>query len=572
MKVGDYMLIIDDSKLKLLKMKEKMLELAGKTDLEALDEYRDLAVSIDEDCYQMIIKEIKDSNYNNLPLEEQIKTLRVIEDDYNYLNELQCGFRNVYSKYKDEELSLTNLDNILVDNIQARISQIEGYLMNAKNLKSNKLELDRLNQSLIAATDGKKQVGDLINDIQAKLREEVKSARGRKYAKDDKLAVTSIAIELQEFGINLSEIINDGEWLDKVYSDLLNEKKEKQETLNTALSLPNKDEAICAMYMEELLKSNYKLVIVELIKEVFSDNDDYDLFKDSLYKIEDLIKEIKNNLKELNIKFYINPFNQIKIKDYIHQFEKSNDYEVDISSIKETMIYLSNMIDEMEKHNSEFLSSISDDVPILKEDTNTVYLDIPKEKDEVISSDDVILELLKPDAASDNQVIKIRNLQSDFMKSRVKEKTDSVIKRVCEMYCPKEKKEIVPDLVIEKPIEVVKEEEAPIENVKEEVEPFLEPTLFEEIKDSEIFSEDNIEGVKKEETVPIEEAKEEVDLFKEVEPFLQPTLFEERKDSEIFSEDNIEETKEEAKPLEENDEMKMPDVFWVSKEESDENK
>jgi len=535
------MLVIDDSKLKLLKMKEKILELSTNIDTKALNEYRDLAVAIDDYCYQTIIKEIKDSNYNNLPLEEQIGVLRGILDDYNYFNEMQCNFRNTYSKYSNSGLSLTDISNILVDNIQNRISQIEGYLMNIKNLKSNKIELDRLNQSLIAAVDGKKQTAELIMNIREKLKLDVLNSRGRIYADDNRLEVTNISIELSNFGINLNDIISNDELLNTVYSDALNEKKEKLETLNTALSLPNKDDAICGMYMFELLKSNYKFTLVELIKEIMNSNTDYYLFKDSLYKIEDLIKEIKNNLKELNVKFYINPFDQIKIKDYICVFEKTKDYEIDINAIKQTMTYLADMIDEMEKRNNEFLLSINDEVTILREDINTLYLSIPKEDVNVLEGDDSITEILKTADVKANQVIRVKQPVIGFMKGRVKEKTNSVIKRVFEMFCQKEKKEVIPDLVVEK-LQAIQE------------------------------------------TVPNEEQKNnEIELFQEVEPFLEPTLFEDRIDSEIFSDNSnrqinlsssepktvIEQTEDVKEDAVED---KMPELFWTPKEEEETSK
>ncbi len=124
------MLVIDDSKLNLLKMKEKLLELSPNNLDKYLDDYHKLVLEIDEDCYQMILKEIKDSNYNNLPFEEKIKVFADIINDYNYLNELQHLFRRTFSKYSNEELNLSPLDNIMIDEVQSKKSMIEGYLIN----------------------------------------------------------------------------------------------------------------------------------------------------------------------------------------------------------------------------------------------------------------------------------------------------------------------------------------------------------------------------------------------------------------------------------------------------------
>ena len=163
------MLVIDDSKLKLLKMKEKMLDLAI-NDNTTLDEYKTLAIQIDSECYEMIINKVKDNNYNNLPFEEQIKFFNEIIEDYDYLNELQCRFKKVYAKYSEEELELSDLSNIMIEDVRVKASQIEGYLVNIKNLKSNKMELDRLNQTLLKATDEQKKLNDLMLEIRRKLK------------------------------------------------------------------------------------------------------------------------------------------------------------------------------------------------------------------------------------------------------------------------------------------------------------------------------------------------------------------------------------------------------------------
>ncbi len=479
------MLVIDDSKLNLLKMKEKMLELIDERS-SILKDYRDLAIQIDYECYQMLIDEIKNSNYNNLPFEKQITTLRSILDDYNYLNEIQWTFRNTYGKYSKEELLLSDLSIILVDDIETRISQIEGYLMNNKNLKSNKMELDRLNQSLIVAVDCKKSVQETIDEIHKKLKEEVLGARGRKRSEDGKSEATDIATELNSFGIDLHAIIDDNELLDRTYSEALKERNEKQETLDTARGLPNSDAEICSMYARDVLNANYKIVLVELIKEVFNNPDDYYLFKDSLYKIDDLIKEINNNLKELRINMEINPFKQIKIKNYIKIFEKCKDYDINIKNITNTMTYLTDMVGNMEKANNDFLLSIGSDAMILKEDINTLYLNIPEEKENEVSID--FLDAKKGKA---NQVVKIVKSGANFMRGRAKEKTTSVIKRVYEMFCQPVKDEAVPELVIEKHEDVVEPviEETTEENIDvfQELPPFVEPTLYETRKDDDIF-------------------------------------------------------------------------------------
>ena len=294
------------------------------------------------------------------------------------------------------------------------------------------------------------------------------------------------------------------------------------------------------MYMLELLKCNYKFNLLELIKEIFNDTNDFSLFKDSLYKIEDLIKEIKNGLRELNVSFYINPFDNIKIKDYIAVFEKLKDCSSSIDDIKKTITYLAEMIDNMEKANSEFLLSIGNDTTILKEDINTIYMSISNEDAVKEKEINEILEPTHLDNPKDNQIIKIANLRSRFMIDRVKEKTNMVIKRVYNMFCEDVRAETTPQLIIEKKTE--------------------EPI--------------------------IQSKNDDLDLFQEVDPFTEPQLFDDRQDGGIFNQSVDKEMKidlSNSQPvnafreqISQNDtnlaqeEFTMPDLFWVPKQENNE--
>ena len=83
-----------------------MLELSKDNIEETLDEYRKLALEIDRECYLTIIEKIKNSNYNNLPLEEQIKVLMEFAQDYNYLNELLLTYHIKLEVYHIHYLQL----------------------------------------------------------------------------------------------------------------------------------------------------------------------------------------------------------------------------------------------------------------------------------------------------------------------------------------------------------------------------------------------------------------------------------------------------------------------------------
>ena len=502
------MLVIDDNKRNLLNMKRKMLELSVGNMTENLDAYRMITQEIDDECYKTLVQKIKNSNYNNLPLEDQLKFFTEIIDDYNDIYNQQIIFKDTYSKYTDEELSLSHLNNILIDRIEERKGQIEGYLINIKNLKSNKIEIDRLNQALIAASNEKEKAFEAIEDIKRKLKNDVLKARGRIQNSNGNLEVTDVAIEFKKYDLNLSELLDNKELLDKVYGDAKRELDDVRETLDTALGLPNKDESICEKYMVDVLKSNYKFNLLELIKEVFDISNNYDLFKDSLYKIDDLLKEIKNNLKELKVKFYINLFDGIRIGEYIKSFEKFKDSDEDIANIKKTITYLTKLVADMEKNNNVAMLSINDEVTIFGELGETIYVDIKDEGEFTSEEDTTIYQLLKDSSVSDNQVIKIVNPNDDFMFGIVKQKTKGVINRVYEMLNHEDDtKSTNPDLIVEKKEYINNDEATKVDQVME----MPEMPIFEGL-------------------APFDDSV----LFEELPPFIEPQLFEERKDGDIF--------------------------------------
>lgn len=511
------MSVIGNWKNNLLTMTEKKLELSVGNFHENLNVYLKTIQQIDAEGYEELIQKIKNSNYNNLPLEEQVKFFTGIITIYYSLNNDQIRYRDKYKeiikkyieKHPDETLEynetleLSNLDNIMIDNVEQRMNQIEGYLINIKNLKSNKIEIDRLDQELIAATEAKEAVIQAIAEIDRKLKDDILNARGRIYGLNGDLEVTSIALEFKKHGLDLGKLIDDSELLNRAYSDAKKELDDIRETLDTALGLPNKDEIICEKYMLDVLKSNYKFNLIELIKEVNTSQNNYSLFKDSLYKIDDLLKEIKNNLKELKIKFYINPFDSIKISDYIKAFDKFKDYDIDIANIKKTMTYLTKMVRDMEKFNNKVSLSINDEVTILKETTDTVFeiveefKKVDESEEQNKDNDEIIYQLLQNDDVKENQVIKITLPPDNFMMSLVRQKTTGVINRVYEMIHYKETQTtIVPNLVVEK------------------MSPLKEKTVS------------NMEG---DDTMP------ELPLFEELPPFIGPQLFDERKDGDIFN-------------------------------------
>ena len=142
------MLVVDNNKSNLLRMKEKLLEVGVDLD-KNLNEFKQLALEIDDEVFNSLMKKIENTNLHNLSLEEQLVILNQIEEEYNGVYELQCRFRNVFQKYSQDELELSDLNVILIDDIRNRINTIQGYLINIKSIKNGKEDLEKLNQDLI---------------------------------------------------------------------------------------------------------------------------------------------------------------------------------------------------------------------------------------------------------------------------------------------------------------------------------------------------------------------------------------------------------------------------------------
>ena len=119
------MLVVDNNKMKLLKMKEKLLEVSSDNYQENLDDYKKLATEIDLQAYASLVNHIKETNYHDLPLEEQINVLSDFVREYDDVNELQCSFRNVYQKYAGSILELSDISNILIDEIKERLEYMD---------------------------------------------------------------------------------------------------------------------------------------------------------------------------------------------------------------------------------------------------------------------------------------------------------------------------------------------------------------------------------------------------------------------------------------------------------------
>ena len=586
------MLVINDNKMKLLKMKEKLLEVSNDNNDKLLEDYAKLALEIDNDYYNQLINEIKDTDYNSFSLEEQIKYLSEIEDDYNYLNQLQWMIRKTYEKYNDNELNLSDISVILIDKIIQRISDIQGYLMNIKNLESNKIELDRLNYQLISLDKENERTKKIMIDIKNKLRNEIIKAEGRVYNSKGIIEAISIVSEFKKYGINLKEIVDDSEKLRDTFRRFNEEKETQEETFKATINLPNRDEEICKQIELETIQSEYKYCLIELVNEVCMTDTEYNLFKNSLYKMADIIKSIKEYLQKLGIKFYINPFDRIKIESQIQVFNSIPDYKKEIDNVKKTITYVSLMIDDATRKNQELIVTINSDIKMIDDNSEKEIDTIHKlfsyeDNDDNKTFSDIALS----NDFKDNQVVSLKELNDNFKVNRAHEKTDGVIKRVYEMFnnVPVITDNVKsPELLLEPIVEEKKDsndENADANDIEipHDVTLDMPQVINNEIDDLTINNSDNI--------FLDDDKPKEIDnnLFQEVLPFEETPLFNDRYDSGIFDDKDSSNmlvdlsNDKDDKPFEkknsiiefdnkkENNDLDsmMPDAFWVTKDEQE---
>ena len=608
------MLIVDDNRVNLLKMKEKMLKLSLDNKDKVLDEYKELATAIDKEEYNALINKIRDNDYTKLPLEEQISFLDEIESNYNSLNELQCGYKNTYDEYAEDELELSDISNILVDNVKTRCSAIQGYLMNKKNLENNKIELDKLNSKLIKLTKRQEEVSDRIQSISDNLRSSLLMVEGRIFGPKNELIHTSITKEFDEIGLDLRKLVDNFNELESELSKAYQDKNDSEEMVMAAklcFDDNDKSKAIYGELKDGAKESEYRLILLEIVHEICDDTPEYDLMVNKLYRVLNLIEERKYYQDN---KFYIDPFDRLKIEEYLEELNKLGDNEEEIDNVKKTITYMISSISNMEEMNDEFVDEINEHCSIISGD----------DFENVSIVDDYSEEKVIP-----TKVIKVDELSEDFLLDRATEKADNVIKRVNKLFGvheePKEEHVTNPDLIIDSIANeednsldlmidnVATVEEPKVENeifetvVPEEImpkveepAPELEPVVFEEpevkeetpvsveplpvpelvlpeaapivlpetpvVKKEPITFDDNKVDVFTEEVPTTEKS----DIFEEVAPFEEVALFSDRYDGEVFSPEEVkpeEVITPEVTPEVVPDNTVMPDAFWTTQVE-----
>ena len=573
------MLVINESKLKLLKMKEKLLEVAIENRDEIINDYQKIASEIDHEIFEKLLENVENTNLYNHTMEEQLDILNNINREYKELFDLQSGFKNIYSTYSNKTFELSDLSIFNIDKLRDKINAIQGYLLNNEKIDNYKTMLDELNVDLANEEKKKIQIQRKFLDLEEKLKNNFINAEGRLYDSYGNLEYTSITDEYKKASFDIKDLLNNRNKLLDEIRNMNSIMDSSQEKLNDAKicyeNVRNKEnEDIHNSILKENTYYKYKLLllnIADLIQEEFKD---YKLLKRKRQEIEELNVERVNCLNILDIKLFIDPFSRIKIDEQINLIESLGDNEDRINSIRKQIVDLSKSLETCIHENDEYHIIIASDTNFIQEE---------QKNEEGLKNDATIsIDKEKVIDVAPNQIIAVSNIPDTLVINRVNEKTKEVVKRVCEIFCHKEivKDDIVsPELIIDdkKDEYIPNNEESLNLNKQEETEEAFPDIIkldddsslidnnlftseenndiFEDTKESfvisnennnkqsndDLFITENSEDIFTEDKIPLNESSNETEkdnsnLFEEVEnPFTSVPLFKTKydKDSNI---------------------------------------
>lgn len=426
------MLVIDDSKMKLLKMKERLLEISAGVDKAALEDYKKLAVEIDNQIYNNLFEKIKNTDTHNYSLEEQLIFLNEILQDYEDLYQLRCSFEMIYGRYSTEKLELSDLSNILLDNIKNRKSIVEGYLVNSKNIDNIKKELEKLNFKLIQAENKKDEIGRKVKQLEVEFKNNILNAEGRIYSDTGSLKYTSIVQEFRDNSLDLKELLNNKLLLKEEFSKINEKEVASSEKLQAAKicyqNMPSNENLLVYHDIDvNAAKVRYKLVLLRIATLIAEEAEDYAHALGKRMEIDSLNSVRKECLNKIGIKLSIDSFSRIRLKEQINILQALGDNSRDIAIIRENIDNYNTLIEQRISQNNEFMLSINDNVEFIKDDTS--FVNIVEDNDV-----DVIKVANLTDSNYLNKVIKVSDLSDNFMYDIVKQKTAGVINRVNEVY------------------------------------------------------------------------------------------------------------------------------------------
>lgn len=597
---------------KLAKMQEALLRVSTSNVDEHLSKYKKTVVDIDTKAFNDVLEESKHIDEHNHSLEEELVYLEGIKNACDQLLELQSSFKRICEEYGDNDLELSDLSKLNIEYIENRINAIKGYLLNLKNIETNKVRLQELNEQLVDEEKNKVLIDKKLLDLESSLRNNFVSAEGRNLV-DGNLQYTSVISEYKKIDLDLELLMNDNTLLeellfnyDKDLSEALEKVKVAEICYNSMLSSESKQ-----MLEEtnlELLRVRYKVTMLKMIQLLVQNNDDYEQFVAKRESLLELIKFRLSCMEKLGTKNSIDPFGRAKVREQLDVVLALPNNSKKINGIRKEISQLNSWTEEMISQNNNYLITLNDTRRLIEDTMGLNDIDIAP----VVSFDDFLIKR----KVMPNQVIKTRNISNNLNMIRVSQKTSSVIRRVNAMMNKSSNnsvvnvdEEIIPELVISPAIanssvmeEVVETIPSVIENEETSIDLtfddgldlVIEEPVNVDVSTAEVLNEEEVVVSEPEEIVPLNVIPSaNLDLFETVNPFEEPVLFNERADSvlpepvpEVVPGPVVEVTSdvEEVDVIDEvstgveasndlvfdfgnNDDELMPDAFWVTDEE-----
>ena len=504
------MLVVDGNRLKLLRMKEKLLEVSMGNNKQVLSEYKDIVISIDKDMYEELINMIRNTNYRNQSLEEQLVFFNNLEREYNSYSEFQCKYKNIYAMYAPEVLELSSLDNIYIDRIKEKIAAISGYLINKNNLLKYRDSIEKYNVELVEAEKKKEAIVSKFLSLEQSLVDNVLNAEGRVY-NNDNLEYASIIKEYDMNGLNLGTLLKDSNLLKEsipTVENLVLSENEKVKTASLCCYRAPNDSDMKKLYevsVTDLLKASYKLILLKIADLLQKKFNDYVKIKNKRTEIISLISERKSVLRTLGIKYYVDPFDKIKINNQLEIIELLGGNIQNVAFIKEKIKDAFNVVDDIKAKNEVLIKVISKN--------SELFNDI---KDEDISYVSNVVDAVSTTVEHDDntKVIRVKEPSKDINYDLIHVKTNGVVARVYEMLTSTNtldiKQDIVPDLVV------------------------VKDAIFDDMVDD---GETIFESKSTEQVIPEDIKIEETNVFEEVKPFEETVLFTDKADDAFLKEE-----------------------------------
>ena len=568
------MLLIDDNMLKLSKMLETLLERLPNERQVNLKKYENTVKEIDRNAFDSLLDEIDQFNNHNQTLEDELQFLEQIKCYYEQVFEMQLNFRTVSELYGDSQLELSDLSQIDIEYIDYRISIISGYLINIKNIDSNKKKLEELNESLIEKEKNDELLRTRLKEYEEELRNNFITAEGRCMI-DGKLSYISVVSEYEKLGYDFRYLLDNSVDLMKELKSVTQCKIDAEDKMRAAEvcynSVPNSESRqILDEIMDEFLDVKYRLTMLKIIELLSKSYDNYDPFKDKREKLLDLIKYRKNCLDRLGKCISIDPFSRTRVSEQLDMISSFKDNSRIISKLKKDIAQLSQRVEDMIEQNNTYMVSIN----------TTQNLIVEKKDEDVNDNGGITIPFSMNDYVSektvlDNQLVDIKVIPLTFNIDRVLQKTRSVVKRCYEMVNgsslnkSNDNNSVTPNLVIvQQPVSFEKTGD--------------DNNLFKDLDSSSLTEMSS--GISEDDT---DESSRNDSIFETLEPFESTPLFTDRLDNnnenkKVENNDFLDlkfDTSNKNDNLElvlkMNDDTiddEMPDAFWVTQEDNMEDK